>query len=242
MAKSSAPRILTFDVETLGVGAFHADQGFIVTLCYKWADSPMVHDITVSEKELLALDDRSVLERAAAVFEKADVLVGHFAAVFDRRFINGRLMFHDLPPLPSTKIRDTCLIARSVANYKSNSLDNLCRVLKLKNRKNNKGLRFPESWMDLLRGDLSVLRDMVEYCKKDVLATEELYFRLRAFDNAHTRLVMDREKCGICGSDVEYRGYTYVNNKQYRRYVCKSCRRWGRSTRAEKIDNKKEKA
>jgi uncharacterized protein YprB with RNaseH-like and TPR domain len=235
--KSNEVRVLTFDIETLGVGALHADQGMIVTLCYKWADDPKVYDITVSEKELLALDDRSVLERAAAVFEKADILVGHFAAVFDRRFINGRLLFHDLPPLPNSKIRDTCLIARSVAKYKSNSLDNLGRVLKLKNKKSNKGLRFPESWMDLLRGDLSVLDRMVDYCRQDVRTTEELYFRLRPFDNAHTRLVMDRSKCGVCGGAVEYRGFAYVNNKQYRRFVCKSCRRWGRATRAEKTDN-----
>src|SRR6266404_7801973 len=127
---SSGAKILTFDIETCGVGALHADQGFIVTLCYKWADDPRVYDITVSEKELLALDDRSILERASPIFEKADILVGHFAAVFDRRFINGRLMAHDLPPLPNQKIRDTCLISRSVANYKSNSLDNLSRVLK----------------------------------------------------------------------------------------------------------------
>jgi uncharacterized protein YprB with RNaseH-like and TPR domain len=238
VAKSNDPRILTFDIETCGVGALHADQGFIVTLCYKWADSPTVHDITVTEKELLALDDRSVLERAASVFEKADILVGHFASVFDRRFINGRLMAHDLPPLPNTKIRDTCLIARSAANYKSNSLDNLSRVLKLTHKKNNKGLRFPESWMDLLRGDLSVLKNMVEYCKRDVLATEELYFRLRPFDNAHPRIQVNRDHCQVCDGEVEYRGVTWVNSKRYRRYVCKDCHRWGRSTKVYKEEKK----
>jgi uncharacterized protein YprB with RNaseH-like and TPR domain len=239
MAKSNEPRILTFDVETLGVGALHADQGIIVTLCYKWSDDSRVYDITVSEKELLNLDDRSVLERAIPIFEKADILVGHFAAVFDRRHINGRLLAHGLDPLPNQKIRDTCLIARSVANYKSNSLDNLGRVLNLKNKKNNRGLRFPESWMALLRGDLSVLTQMVDYCKQDVRATEELYFKLRPFDNAHPRIITDRSKCQVCEGDVEYRGVVWVNSKQYRRYVCKECHRWGRETKCIKVEKEK---
>jgi uncharacterized protein YprB with RNaseH-like and TPR domain len=226
------PKILTFDLESAGVNALKSDLGFVICFGYKWLHEKKAHVIEIAPSDLAAFDDRFLLEQASELFEEADLLVGHFASVFDRRFIQGRLLINGLPPIPPTKIRDTCMIARSVANFSSNRLKHLAKILKLQQQKMENG--WPEAWFKVMQGDTKALHGLAKYCKGDVLATEELYKRLLPFDNAHPRVHMDRAKCGSCGEAVQYRGYAFVNSKRYRRFQCTKCFRWGRETNAVK--------
>ena len=133
------------------------------------------------------------------------------------------------------------MMARSIGSFSSNRLGHLCNILGLHNQKLSKGVDsvapWPQAWFKVLAGDERALKGMAEYCKQDVLALEELYNRLKVFDQNHPRLIMDRAKCRICGSNVEYRGYAYNLNQKYRRFVCKNrdCRRWDRETSAVKM-------
>ncbi len=156
--------------------------------------------------------------------------MGHYASVFDRRFIQGRLAINGLPPIPPTKMRDTCMIARSAFNFSSNRLKHLSEILKLSERKQEKqgGTDWPGWWFGVMQGRMEPLKKMAVYCKQDVLATEALYNRIKPFDNAHPRIVTDRTKCGVCGGEVEYRGFAWVGPQRYRRFVCTKCRRWDR--------------
>jgi len=220
------PKILSFDIESAGVNALKSDLGFVIVFGYKWNYEPDAHVLTVSRKAIRQFDDKELLIKASKLLTEADLVVGHFASVFDRRFIQGRLLINNLPPIPAVKMRDTCMIARSVANYSSNRLKHLANILHLKNRKLENG--WPDSWFQVMQGDMDALAKMAKYCKGDVLAVEELYLRLRPFDNAHPRMNGDRSKCGVCGGNVEYRGIAFVNNNRYRRYVCRKCHKWGR--------------
>ena len=159
-------------------------------------------------------------------------MVTHFGSVFDRRFIQGRLLIHNLPPIPMTKMRDTCMIARSVANYSSNRLKHLAKILNLPHQKLDNN--WPEAWFKVMQGDVKHLRALAHYCEGDVLALEDLYMRLRPFDNAHPRITDNRSVCPACGGQVEYRGFAFVTDLKYRRYVCQKCRRWGRERKAVK--------
>lgn len=229
------PKILSFDIESGGVNAFKSDLGFVLMFGYKWAHEKKAHVITIDRSSLQRFDDRKLLVEASKLLTEADIIVGHFASVFDRRFLQGRLLIHQLPPIPATKLRDTCMIARSVANYSSNRLKHLANILGLQNRKHDS--LWPEAWFQVMRGDTQSLAKMGEYCKGDVLAVEELYFRLRPFDNNHPRIVQDRTRCGVCGGNVEYRGYALVGEHKYRRFVCRSCKKWGRESNRYKENN-----
>lgn len=228
----STPRILFFDIETAGVNALRSDLGFCVMFGYKWAHEKNAKVITARKQDLRHFDDKWLLTKMAAQYEKADLVVAHYGAKFDRRFLQGRLLINKLPPIPFTKMRDTCLIARSVANFSSNRLKHLCKILGLSNMKleNN----WPEAWFKVMQGDMKHLRAMAEYCKGDVLALEELYYALRPFDNPHPRLTSDRARCGACGGSVEYRGYARAGHLRYRRFVCLSvkCGKWDRERKA----------
>lgn len=224
------PKILFYDIESAGVNALKSDLGFVLMFGYKWGHEKDAKVLTIKRSDLKRFDDRALLTALSKKIEAADLVVAHFGSVFDRRFIQGRLLINQLPPIPPTKMRDTCMIARSVANYSSNRLHNLGITLGLRNKKIEKGSGWPAWWFRAMQGDMKAIQEMAVYCKGDVLALEELYHRLLPFDNAHPRMVMDRTKCGKCGGAVEYRGvrYAYLGVNRYRRYVCKVCKAWGR--------------
>ncbi len=225
-------KILYFDIETAGPASNRADLAIVVCVGYKWAHEKKVHCLTIDEKNLRKFDDRKLLKEFSKIFDAADLIVAHYGSVFDRRFLQGRLLIAGLPPLPHTKIRDTVFMARTIGNFSSNRLGHLCKILNLTHRKLDN--QWPAAWFKVLAGDMKALRGMATYCKGDVLALEELYNRLAPFDHNHPRIVQDRSKCGLCGGDVQYRGITFNGEYRYRRYVCKNptCRKWGREGRA----------
>lgn len=225
----SSPKILLFDIETAGVNALKSDLGFVIIFGYKWLHEKDAKVLTVSEEELHKFSDKKLLTKASALLCEADIVVGHFASIFDRRFINGRLLINGLPPVPPTKMRDTCLITRSVANFSSNRLKHLAKILSLRHKKleNN----WPDAWFQVMRGNTKALKDLADYCKGDVRALEDLYKRLLPFDNAHPRMVEDRSRCGSCGGEVRYRGFHFAVGNRYRQFTCTVCGKWGRETK-----------
>lgn len=230
-------KILTFDIESAGVNALKSDLGFVILFGYKWLHEKEAKCLLIEPEDLQEFDDSRLLAKASELMNEADILVGHFASEFDRRFIQGRLLINNLPPISPVKMRDTCMIARSVANFSSNRLKHLAHILGLKNEKLSSG--WPEAWFKIMRADYRELQRLARYCKGDVMATEELYLRLRPFDNPHPRIVEDRTKCPICSGEVEYRGYAFVSANKYRRYVCTKCHKWGRETTSVKPDKEK---
>jgi uncharacterized protein YprB with RNaseH-like and TPR domain len=227
----SQPKILFYDIETDGVNALRSDLGFAMVFGYKWAHEKTAKVITIDRKSLRRFSDKILLEKAIPILEQADLVVAHYGAVFDRRFIQGRLLINNLPPIPNTKMRDTCMIARSVANFSSNRLKHLCKILNLRHQKleNN----WPSAWFQVMQGNRRVLNELATYCKGDVLALEELYYRLRPFDNPHPRMYTDRSKCRVCASDkIRYHGFAYVGENKYRRYQCTGCGKWDRERKA----------
>ena len=233
------PKILFFDIESGGVNALKSDLGFCLMVGYKWNYEKHARILTIEHRHLRHFNDGPLLKAFSRIYNEADLTVAHFGSVFDRRFIQGRLLINKLPAIPFTRMRDTCMIARSVANYSSNRLKNLGDTLGLSNKKMEKGDGWPGWWFRAMQGDMKAIRSMAVYCKKDVLATEELYYRLLPFDNAHPRVYFGEDEtgnavCGHCGGKVQHRGIAYVGVQRYRRYKCTSCGKWGRGRKAVK--------
>lgn len=233
MGKLAAPKILFFDIETAGVNALKSDLGFTILFGYKWGHEKDAKIIKADAVSLRAFSDLKLLKKASAIFAEADLVAAHFGSVFDRRFLQGRLLINNLPPIPATKMRDTCMIVRSVANFSSNRLKYLAKILNFRHQKleNN----WPTAWFKVMQGSMKTLDDLATYCMGDVLALEELYNRLRPFDNAHPRIFFgdgEREVCRACGGDVQYRGVAMVGEQRYRRFLCKLCARWDRERKA----------
>jgi len=160
--KVSEPKILYFDIESAGVNALKSDLGFVIIFGYKWNYEDEVKALTIEKQDLVNFDDKALLIEASKLLEEAHICVGHFSSVFDRRFIQGRLLIHGLPPIPPTKMRDTCMIARSVANFSSNRLKHLAKILELRHQKleNN----WPSAWFQVMQGNMAALKGLATYC------------------------------------------------------------------------------
>jgi len=232
MTNSKQPKILFADIESAGVNALKPDLGFVIVFGFKWSYEEKAKSLTISQKDLKKFNDRTLLIEASKIYTEADLVVFHFGSVFDRRFIQGRLLINNLPPIPPTKMRDTCMLARSIANFSSNRLKHLAKILKFKNQKLENG--WPVNWLLAMQGDIKAIKELAVYCEGDVLALEELYYRLLPFDNPHPRIIDDRSSCAVCGGAVVYHGFAYVGINKYRRYQCSVCSRWDRERKAVK--------
>lgn len=176
------PRILLYDIETAGVNALKSDLGFIICIGYKWLGEKRAHVLTIGQPSLQHFSDRTLLGEFSPLLEAADYCVTHYGSVFDKKFIQGRLLINDLPPVVHPPMRDTCMGLRAVTNFSSKRLKHAAKILKFRHQKleNN----WPVAWMEIMRGNMKTLQDLATYCKGDVLALEELYLRLRPYVKA----------------------------------------------------------
>jgi hypothetical protein len=245
------PKILVWDIETNGVNARDADLGFITCFGYKWLNSKSVKCISLLDCETFTKalgsvskgdrsiktidrlhDDSELLKKAAEVMNQADYLIAHYGDKFDKPFIKTRMLIAGIPPIPDVKQIDTCKLAWNHLKFSRNRLGHLAEVLGCKNLKQEKGNGFPLWWHRAMAGHEGSIRDMSEYCKRDVLALEDIALKLRPYWPRLVKWDLDsqRPNCKTCGSNtIQWRGFERRVTKKwkYHRYQCQSCGSWG---------------
>jgi DNA polymerase III epsilon subunit-like protein len=244
MAKQ--PKILLWDLETsLSVlAAFSLYPNFIdhkniikepFILCgaYKWLGKKTVKGIRLTKKELLAGDDRRIVEHLCNVVREADIVVGHNGDKFDLKWLKGRAIFHDLPPVNHVKTIDTLKVARRYGRLLSNRLDYLGHLLLGEGKLHTS----PGLWMRCLEGDLDALKEMLDYNKVDVELLEKVYLRYRPWIENHPNVAViikgTQETCKACGSNKTHKnGIFHSQAKRYQKYKCKACGHSFRNTKA----------
>lgn len=231
-------KILIWDLETSGMNSFHADLASIVCFGYKWLGDRHTYCLRISDYPGWftdhQLNDRPLLVAALSIMEEADLLVAHFGDKFDRRMFQGRCVIQGLTPPPPVKQRDTWRIAKTAFNFNSNRLGNLAVTLGCRQKKTHKNSRdrWPGWWHRTMGGDASAVAEMAEYCKQDVRTLEEVYIKIRVYDNPHPRVSTNPNRCRLCGSTVQYRGVALAAEHRYRRFKCTKCGKWDRETKA----------
>jgi len=183
------------------------------------------------------VNDLGIIKAALKVMEQADLLVAHYGDKFDRRFFQGRCAIHNLPPPPPTKQRDTWRICKVAFSLSSNRLGNVAMALGLPEQKHQKTREeWPGWWFRAMSGDRTAVRDMAKYCAQDVRTLEQIYLRVRVYDNQHPRMQTTacQHDCPLCGGPVIYKGYCVSIEYRYKRWQCKQCGRWGRDRIREK--------
>lgn len=238
------PKILIWDIETCGVNALYADLGVMVNFGYKWLGDKNVYCLKASDYKGWftnhQINDYPLVVDALKIMNEADLLVAHYGDKFDKRFFNTRCVVHKLEPPPPIKQRDTWKIAKGAFKLRSNRLIDIAMTLGLTEQKHQKTRdEWPGWWLRAGGGDAKAIEAMAEYCKQDVRTLEQLYLRIRQYDNQqHPRFFnstdKDRPVCGYCGGDVQFRGPVYIGQKKYKKYVCTvdGCRRWDRTRTA----------
>ncbi len=236
-------KVLVFDIETSPLIAYAwgrrdvniavnqvVHDWYVLAFAAKWLGEPASAVIYRDQRASKPLsDDRKLLRTLWVLLDAADIVITQNGKNFDSKMINARFIMHGMrPPSPYRHI-DTYQIARSTAKFTSNSLEYLTDKLCTKYKK-LKHEKFPGMalWDGCLKGNKAAWDEMKKYNVHDVLATEELYMKLRAWAPVSAPAVFpDRACCETCGAknSVAKNGFKVTRNGAHQRYCCLACGR-----------------
>jgi len=160
----------------------------IICAGYKWETDRAASCITWDKNQ----DDKKMIAGVIDIAKDADEIVMHNGDKFDWPWVMARAAFHGLR-VPPVKTVDTLQWARRKFHFNSNKLDYIAKYLGIGGKiKTEFGL-----WKEIcLNRCPKALRQMVEYCKRDVELLERVHKRLAEFVPAktHVGVLMGRDK------------------------------------------------
>lgn len=178
-------------------------------------------------------NDYALLRDLWQVLDEADIIIAQNGRKFDLKKINARFALLGFDPPSPVRVIDTVLEARKKFGFTSNKLEWLSTHLTKAKKSQHK--KFPgfELWKECLAGNTAAWDEMRKYNIRDVVATEQLYLKLRPWIDKHPNVaaysLADVEACPKCGSgDLQHRGSTITNLGMYRRIRCNACHGWSR--------------
>ena len=233
------PAVLFIDLETapdiaavfgrrkqnIGQDAVIQEGGWIISAAWKWLGDKQVRSQVLSSSEAKNQDDYTLCWVIYELLNKADAVVAHNGQRFDLPLIRARLAKHDFGPHKKVKVIDTLRIARQM-RFQSNKLDSLGVTLGCGRKQKHSGISL---WIDCMNGDQNALNTMQEYNKQDIVLLEQVYHKLKAFDNHAPNLGLFYEdnlnRCFVCGSEnLEETGHIVSTAMQkYEEVSCLDC-------------------
>lgn len=176
------PLMACFDLETSNL-----DPMWGVLLCSDtkaWNDPK--HTTFIHELEQ-GYNDREVVEKTIDHLNNFEILSAHNGVFFDRKFLNGRALYHHLTYSngkqklldPKMKIVDPWRLAKNHLNFRGNSLDRISDFLHTSESKSKVD---GETWMKAVYNrDYDALEYIVKHCILDVNVLEEVTWEMRGF-------------------------------------------------------------
>lgn len=178
MTTRSKQRIAIFDIESVSLDA---DWGWCVCISAKIYGEKKIYTFSTLQdrkpgKKWNWHDDKNVMKRWAKFVASVDCLVAHYGDKFDKPYLNSRMLFHHLPPIPNIQTIDTWRVPRFRMKLKRNTLANVADFLGIPIQKTPLEYKI---WRDAKLGDLKATKYIIEHCEQDVLVLEQVYERLR---------------------------------------------------------------
>lgn len=198
----------------------------LISFAAKWLNDKRI--IYMDQREAKDItNDRPLLSKIRELLDESDVVITQNGKTFDIKKINARLAFHNFKPPSSFKQIDTKVLAKKHFGFTSTKLEYLSDKLctKYKKLKHTKFQGF-ELWKECLGGNIKAWKELERYNKYDVLALEELYYKLIAWDNSVNFSVYrdDGKTVCTCGStSFTKNGFFYSSTGKYQRYSCSRC-------------------
>lgn len=195
----------------------------IICISYKWQ----------GEDEVKTLDwrmgEKKMLKEFIKIMGDADECVAHNGDRFDLPFIRTRCLYHGVLMFPNYRTLDTLKKSRSRFMFASNKLDYLGKFMGVGGKKDHEGF---EMWRKIVEdNDEDALQKMIEYCERDVVMLEDVYFVLSPFIDHNNNFAVLRggEKwhCPECASKKVnmFRTYTTPMGIVRREMKCDDCKK-----------------
>ena len=235
------PKVLVFDIETapllgyvwqlwdnnLGLEQIKQDW-HVLSWSAKWLhDGPNKVMYMDQRNAKNVEDDSEILKHIWKLLDEADIVITQNGIRFDVPKLNARFVLNGLQPPSSFRHIDTLKIAKKHFGFTSNKLaymsDKLCT--KYKKQKHSKFAGF-EMWRECLAGNLKAWKEMEKYNKYDVLALEEVYYKLVPWDNSINFSLYNDSTDHVCkcgSKEHSKNGFYYTSMGKFQKYKCKAC-------------------
>lgn len=204
------------------------ERPFIMSWSAKWYQKDKMYSDTVTPEEARNRDDSRIIASLADMVREADVVIGHNVDSHDLAILRGRVLIHNLDPLPpAIRSVDTLKIAKRDLGLPYNGMEPLCELAGIPMGKKI-GM---DGWKKALAGDRKSLKALREYNRADVVSSEMLFDWMRPHVRRLTRLVDGPGHiCPSCGSpDLQKRGITRTQVSAFQQWQCNNCKRYSRS-------------
>ena len=235
------PKVLTLDVELsptqfYGWGMFNqffglnqiVDEWFLLSYSAKW-----LHEENVMYKDMRGKvatgDDTELLQDLYELLDEADIVVGQNHRKFDLKKINARLLMKGFDkPYSPVKTEDTLDIAKRKFGFTSNKLEWMTEHLNVEFKKLKHGNYAGfELWKACMNEDIKAWDEMKEYNIYDSLSTEELWLKLRAWDDKSVNFALYLDdthmRCSCGSTGLKEAGFAYTALSKFQQYQCEDC-------------------
>lgn len=236
-----APKVLVYDIETsliegllwwtgkqyVGHNQLRTEPK-IITISYKWVGDETVYILNWDQETQC---DKEMMKEFIKVYNEADMIIGQNNDKFDNRFVNARAMKHNLDINVYIKSFDIMKQTKRLFRLPSYSMDYITKYLGIQGKMGHAGRKM---WEDIQYGTKkeakAALKMMSDYNVQDVIATEEMYTKLRKYMGHVTHLGVlsgeSKTSCPSCGSNkIELIKTTVTSTGVIRRIVrCKKDR------------------
>ena len=240
--KVTGPRVLIYDIETAPIlghvwGLWENNVALnqivsdwhVLSWSAKWLDDPPEKVMYMDQRNVKNIeDDSKILKAIWELLNQADIVITQNGKSFDQKKLNARFIMHGFQPPSSYKHIDTKIIANKHFGFTSSKLEYMTDKLCV-NFKKQKHTKFPghEMWKECLAGNIEAWKEMEKYNKYDVLALEELYYKLIPWEpTINFNLYHDSTDmvCSSCkGTSFIKNGFYYTSSGKYQKHKCKSC-------------------
>lgn len=176
-------------------------------------------------------DDRPVLKAFMEVAKDADAIITHNGKGFDEKYIETRLLMHEMDSLQVPKHVDTRHLAKKFF-FIDNKLQTLGEELCGDSKLSHEGW---DLWVATHGGsknrkiDKKAQRKMEKYCKQDVILLEKIFEKMKHRMGGNNALpnfnhFSDSKCCPSCGStNWHSNGFMYTAAEKRPRKRCRDC-------------------
>ena len=231
--ETSPMSVYTFGLKDQNIGLNQIQRDwYVLAWSAKWLNSPASDIMYYDTRNRKWGEDKQILMKLWKLLDEADIVITQYGSGFDCPRLNTRFIMHGMKPPSPYKHLDTYRIVKNVARFTSNKLeyltDKLCTRYKKLSHKKYPGMTL---WTECLDGNRSAWEEMKKYNIHDVLSTEELYNKIKAWtpERMPKPFKEGGQSCGVCGKrSLEKRGFSTQKSARYQRYQCQSCGSWTR--------------
>ena len=226
--KETGVRRILFDIEATEL---RADEGYM--LCFGWQvvgeDKVHLESIRDGRRGSYVGNDKALVGRVREILTDGDMWATWYGKRYDVKFIQSRLSYYHMKPLPRTPHWDGWEVSRSRLALSSNRLENVSDFLNIHERKTKLTRSI---WRRAAFGSTKDLRYIEKHCIQDIKVLEEVYEQLAPLYDpvASIAVKLDRpDQCPICSSGrVWRRGSIVTRARVFGRYQCQGCGAWFR--------------